>query len=148
MIDEKANARVADFVHRKIREVVKDPETAETLCPRSAAEDKRLCVDFVPSSRTSASSIKPIDRITANGIRLGGAADEAVELDALVLAGSTPAGALSRSTCAASAAGPCGEVGAGHTSVSGLGPEPVHDRPGSPPVLSNAGHPSNSTSIS
>lgn len=106
MIDEKANARVADFVHRKIREVVKDPETAEMLCPRShPLGTKRLCVDtdyYTTFNRENVRLVdlqkSPIDRISANGIRLGGAADEPVELDALVLATGFDAmtGALSK----------------------------------------------------
>ena len=106
MTDEKANARVADFVHRKIREVVKDPETAEALCPRSyPMGTKRLCVDtdyYATFNRENVRLVdlqkSPIERITANGIRLGGAADEEVELDALVLATGFDAmtGALSK----------------------------------------------------
>ncbi|MCR9092857.1 MAG: NAD(P)/FAD-dependent oxidoreductase [bacterium] len=94
MTSEAANARVADFVHRKIREIVKDPETAEALCPRSyPIGTKRLCVDtdyYATYNRDNVRLVdlqqSPIERITATGIQLGGAAAETVELDSLVLA--------------------------------------------------------------
>jgi len=46
MINLDANALAAEFVHDKIRSIVKDPETAEILCPRGYPfGTKRLCVD-------------------------------------------------------------------------------------------------------
>ena len=46
IVDEAANQRVADFVHRKIRNVVKDHAVADLLCPTShPIGTKRICVD-------------------------------------------------------------------------------------------------------
>jgi cyclohexanone monooxygenase len=43
--DEAANATAADFVRAKIREVVKDPEVADKLCPTDhPLGSKRICV--------------------------------------------------------------------------------------------------------
>ncbi|MGB0621270.1 MAG: flavin-containing monooxygenase [Myxococcota bacterium] len=94
MMNEEANARVADFVHRKIREVVKDPETAEVLCPRSyPMGTKRLCVDIDYYATYNRDNVRlvdlqksPIERITETGVQLGGEAGDQIELDALVLA--------------------------------------------------------------
>ncbi len=46
MTDRTANLVTADFIRAKIKEIVKDPETAELLCPRThPVGSKRLCVD-------------------------------------------------------------------------------------------------------
>ena len=46
MVSEDANRLAADFVRRKIRKTVRDPKTAERLCPRDhPLGSKRLCVD-------------------------------------------------------------------------------------------------------
>ena len=45
-VNEDANATAAEFVRDRIREIVKDPVTAEALCPDShPIGTKRLCVD-------------------------------------------------------------------------------------------------------
>ncbi|MEM1300824.1 MAG: NAD(P)/FAD-dependent oxidoreductase, partial [Pseudomonadota bacterium] len=46
MFDREANALAAEFVRTKIREAVKDPVTAELLCPHNTLGAKRLCVDI------------------------------------------------------------------------------------------------------
>jgi cation diffusion facilitator CzcD-associated flavoprotein CzcO len=46
MTDMAANEVVCEFVRRKIRQIVKDPRTAELLCPTSyPIGGKRLCID-------------------------------------------------------------------------------------------------------
>lgn len=46
MDNAEANELAADFVRRKIRAIVKDPVTAEALCPKDhPLGSKRLCVD-------------------------------------------------------------------------------------------------------
>jgi len=46
LLSETANQAVAGFVHRKIRETVADPATADALCPRDhPLGSKRLCID-------------------------------------------------------------------------------------------------------
>jgi len=46
MLDKSANDIAADFVRAKIRETVKDPATADLLCPSNTIGAKRLCVDI------------------------------------------------------------------------------------------------------
>lgn len=43
--DLEANAIVADFVREQIRATVKDPGTAELLCPKQPLGCKRMCID-------------------------------------------------------------------------------------------------------
>jgi cyclohexanone monooxygenase len=91
LANEETNARFADFVHRKIRETVKDPATADALCPTShPIGTKRICVDtdyYATYNRPNVDLVNlretPIERITANGIQLS---DRHVEFDTLVLA--------------------------------------------------------------
>lgn len=45
MTDATANAHAADFVRQKIREIVRDPATADLLSPRTIIGCKRLCVE-------------------------------------------------------------------------------------------------------
>lgn len=46
MTDPAANEVVCEFVRNKIRDVVDDPDTAETLCPKTyPIGAKRLCID-------------------------------------------------------------------------------------------------------
>jgi cation diffusion facilitator CzcD-associated flavoprotein CzcO len=46
LTDMAANEVVCDFVRRKIRQIVKDPQTAELLCPTTyPIGGKRLCID-------------------------------------------------------------------------------------------------------
>ncbi|MBE0609488.1 MAG: cyclohexanone monooxygenase, partial [Dehalococcoidia bacterium] len=79
------------FVRSKIREIVKDPETAELLCPRDYPfGTKRLCVDtgyYATFNRDNVKlvSIKdnPIEEITPKGLRTR---DAEYEFDAIVFA--------------------------------------------------------------
>ncbi|WP_138921484.1 flavin-containing monooxygenase [Novosphingobium pentaromativorans] len=90
-LDEEANEFAAEFVRRKIRETVKDPETAAKLIPTShPIGSKRICVDnhyFEVFNRDNVGlvSIKeePIVEITQNGIRTSAAE---YPLDAIVFA--------------------------------------------------------------
>ena len=76
--DREANAAVADFVRDKIREIVKDPEIAERLCPPEDLPigSKRPPIDtgyYETYNRDNVSLVDirraPIERITADGIR-------------------------------------------------------------------------------
>ncbi len=92
MTDEAANEEVANFVRGKIREIVKDPETAELLCPTTYPfATKRICVDtgyFDTFNRDNVSLVDiksdPIDRITAKGVRLKSGRE--LEADMIVFA--------------------------------------------------------------
>jgi cyclohexanone monooxygenase len=91
MLSDAANQRVASFVHRKIRETVRDSATAAALCPRShPIGTKRICVDtdyYETFNRENVQLVDlqkaPIERVTADGIQT---AALHVPLDALVLA--------------------------------------------------------------
>ncbi len=91
MLKDEANQRVADFVHQKIQAIVKDPATAEALCPTShPIGSKRICVDtgyFETYNRDNVRLVDltrtPIDHVTADGIQTSA---EHVPFDILVLA--------------------------------------------------------------
>jgi cyclohexanone monooxygenase len=76
MTDEAANETAADFVRAKIREIVKDPATAERLCPVShPLGTKRLPQDITylecfndPRVSLVDLSETPIDHIDAGGV--------------------------------------------------------------------------------
>jgi cyclohexanone monooxygenase len=91
LLDDEANEIAAEYVRSKIREIVKDPATAELLCPREyPIGTKRLCLDtnyyqtfnqdhvHLVNVRTT-----PISEITPTGVRVG---DKTYEVDALVFA--------------------------------------------------------------
>ena len=90
MVDKDANWYAADFVRRKIREIVQDPEVAERLSPKQLIGCKRICLDTgyyetfnKPSVHLVDVAEYPIEQITPTGIRT--ATDE-YELDAIVFA--------------------------------------------------------------
>ena len=83
MYDKDTNEFAAEFVRRKIREIVKDPETAELLCPTNEIGVKRICVDtgyFQIFNRPNVSIMEvrntPIERISEKGIVRGGVEHE------------------------------------------------------------------------
>jgi cation diffusion facilitator CzcD-associated flavoprotein CzcO/acetyl esterase/lipase len=86
-----SNAIVAERVREKIRATVKDPQTAELLCPKDHAfGTKRPCLDTGyyatfnrPNVRLVDLRSRPIETITATGIALK---DEAMDFDAIVYA--------------------------------------------------------------
>ena len=45
LFEKSANDTIAEFARQKIRSIVKDPATAELLCPQNVFGCKRLCVD-------------------------------------------------------------------------------------------------------
>ncbi|MEM1201364.1 MAG: NAD(P)/FAD-dependent oxidoreductase [Pseudomonadota bacterium] len=91
MTDRLANNAAAEFLHRKIRQTVKDPETAELLCPRShPVGSKRLCVDsgyYETFNRDNVSLVdvgtEPIETVLPDGLVQAGRKHE---LDMLVFA--------------------------------------------------------------
>jgi cation diffusion facilitator CzcD-associated flavoprotein CzcO/acetyl esterase/lipase len=86
-----ANDYLAEFVRNKIRGIVKDPVTAEALCPKGhPIGTKRLCVDsgyYETYNRPNVHLVdlraRPITTIAKNGVAL---ADETIEVDAIVFA--------------------------------------------------------------
>jgi cyclohexanone monooxygenase len=79
LFEKEANDTIAEFARNKIRGIVKDPATAELLCPSNVFGCKRLCVDTgyfetynLPHVKLVDVSRTPIERFTANGIEVDG----------------------------------------------------------------------------
>jgi cyclohexanone monooxygenase len=90
LFNKEANDTIAEFARKKIRDIVKDSETADLLCPDNVFGCKRLCVDTnyfaaynQPHVRLIDVSDKPIERFTKKGIV---ANDIEYELDSVVCA--------------------------------------------------------------
>ncbi len=91
LADEAANETAAEFVRNKIRAVVKDPETAETLCPKSfPLGTKRICLDSnyyqtfnKPNVHLVDLRKTPFEHITPKGIKTS---DREYEFDAIIYA--------------------------------------------------------------
>jgi cyclohexanone monooxygenase len=90
LFEKAANDTIAEFARRKIRSVVKDPATAELLCPEIVFGCKRLCVDTnyfetfnLPHVKLVDVSKTPIERFTPDGLKVDGIAHQ---FDAVVCA--------------------------------------------------------------
>ena len=90
LFEKDANDTVAEFARQKIRAIVKDPATAELLCPENVFGCKRLCVDTnyfetynLPHVNLVDVSKTPIERFTSGGIVVAGAE---YSVDAIVTA--------------------------------------------------------------
>jgi cation diffusion facilitator CzcD-associated flavoprotein CzcO len=89
--DKAANDTAAEFVRTKIRAIVKDPEVAETLSPRSFPfGTKRPCLDSGYYETFNADHVRLVDlrktplvEITEKGLRTS---EEEYEFDAIVFA--------------------------------------------------------------
>ncbi|MGH7899748.1 MAG: flavin-containing monooxygenase, partial [Candidatus Binatia bacterium] len=87
----EANETVCEFLRYKIRSIVRDPETAETLCPNDYPYGtKRPCIDTdyyetfnLPHARLVDLRKEPIRTITETGINT---ASRSFEFDAIVFA--------------------------------------------------------------
>ena len=103
LFEKAANDTIAEFARGKIRGIVKDPATAELLCPSNVFGCKRLCVDTgyfetynLPHVKLVDVSQTPIERFTANGIEVAGTE---YAFDAIVSATGFAAWRRSRSRC-------------------------------------------------
>jgi cyclohexanone monooxygenase len=91
LLDKEANETASEFVRRKIRATVKDPKTADLLCPNDhPIGTKRLILDtdyYDTYNRDNVTLVdiksKPIEEITPDGLRT---ADREYPLDAIVFA--------------------------------------------------------------
>jgi cation diffusion facilitator CzcD-associated flavoprotein CzcO len=90
LYNQAANDLAAEFVRRKIREIVHSPEVAELLSPSNVIGCKRLCVDtgyWETFNRSNVTLIdvsgEPIEAITPVGIRAKG---KEYAVDAIVFA--------------------------------------------------------------
>lgn len=88
--NEEANETAAEFVRSKIREIVKNPNTAELLSPKNAIGCKRLCADtnyFETYNRDNVSLIDvndtPIESLVAEGVKT---TEKIFDLDVVVFA--------------------------------------------------------------
>jgi cyclohexanone monooxygenase len=150
MTNPVTNEKIAEFVRNKIRTTVRDPKTAELLCPRDhPIGTKRICVDtgyYETFNRDNVTLVdvrtSPIVRIHTGGLTTS---DADYALDALVLATGFDAmtGALlnidirgrnGRSLDDKWQAGPRAYLGIG---VEGFPNLFTITGPGSPSVLSN-----------
>ncbi len=149
LVDRAANDTVAAFIRERIGAIVKDPEVAEKLMPRSTFGCKRLCIDtgyFETFNRDNVTLVDvsrtPVEAVSERGVRVGG---EVYEIDALVLATGFDAmtGALLRIDIRGAgglrlrdkwAAGPRTYLG---LAVAGFPNLFTITGPGSPSVLSN-----------
>ncbi|HWC29685.1 MAG TPA: NAD(P)/FAD-dependent oxidoreductase [Dehalococcoidia bacterium] len=91
LLDEKANETASEFVRARIREIVRDPRTAELLCPNDhPIGTKRLILDtnyYEVFNRDNVTLVDarstPIECITEDGLRTS---DASFEFDAIVFA--------------------------------------------------------------
>ncbi|RSY82027.1 NAD(P)/FAD-dependent oxidoreductase [Sphingomonas koreensis] len=90
MTDQRSNDAAADFVRRKIRAIVKDPETARKLTPNYTFFAKRPPSGhfyYETFNRPNVTLVDvqadPIQRVTATGIQTG---DEHFEVDVIIFA--------------------------------------------------------------
>jgi cyclohexanone monooxygenase len=91
LLNKDANDTMAEFVRGKIRQTVKDPVTAEALCPKThPIGTKRICIDngyYQTFNRDNVTLVDisetPIERLTEAGLSVG---DNAYEFDAIVFA--------------------------------------------------------------
>ena len=78
LVDEDSNRIISDFVRNKIRAIVKDPETAELLCPKYPLLAKRPPLGhyyFETFNRDNVELVDvsqdPIEEITPTGLKTG-----------------------------------------------------------------------------
>ncbi len=91
MANQESNDALCDFVRAKIRSIVDDPETAELLCPKDQPMGaKRVPLEFGYFETFNRDNVTlvdvksaPIERLTAGGLRTGGAE---YELDVIIFA--------------------------------------------------------------
>jgi len=91
IVNQESNATAAEFIHSKIREIVKDPAVAEKLLPKDHPfATKRLCIDtgyFATFNRDNVTLVDvratPIEEITPTGLRTS---DAEYQLDSIVFA--------------------------------------------------------------
>jgi cyclohexanone monooxygenase len=90
LLSKESNDFAAEFVRRRIRNIVHDPKVAELLCPEQVIGCKRLCVDtgyYETFNRPNVALVDlhatPIEKIVPEGIQT---TDHLYELDRLIFA--------------------------------------------------------------
>jgi cyclohexanone monooxygenase len=150
LFDRAGNETLAEFVRRKVREKVHDPEVAELLCPKDhPVGSKRMCIDtgyFEAFNRDNVRLVdlnsEPIERLTRRGLNT---AKRDFAFDSIVLA--TGFDAITGTLAKIAITGRGGRTLAqkwanGPEAYLGLAPEGFPNLflitgPGSPSVLSN-----------
>ena len=145
----EANAFPADFVRRKIHEIVDDPQVAALLSPKQAFGCKRLCLDTGYLETFNLAHVhlvdvseRPIERLTPTGLVQGGTE---YEFDVIIMATGFDAmtGAVTRVDIRGRGGKPIAEAWeAGPLTYLGLGVPGFPNMflitgPGSPSVLAN-----------
>jgi cation diffusion facilitator CzcD-associated flavoprotein CzcO len=146
---QAANSSAAEFARARIREIVRDPEVAEALCPYQHIGTKRTCVDidyFETYNRDNVTLIDlrrdPLEKLTPRGVKTASAEYEvdcmvfAIGFDAMTgaLIDIDIRGAEGRGLREHWSAGPRTYLG---LAVAGFPNMFVVTGPGSPSVLSN-----------
>jgi len=147
--NQQANDTAKQFIHRKIHEVVRDPQTAADLCPEYPVGTKRPCLDtdyYATYNRPNVHLVnlqrEPLIEVTDKGVRT---AAREYEFDAIVyatgfdamtgaLAGIDIRGRQGISLKETWSAGPRTYLGLGSAGFPNLF---MITGPGSPSVLSN-----------
>ncbi len=91
IVNKESNDTAAEFIHSKIREIVKNPAVAEKLLPKDHPfATKRLCIDtgyFATFNRDNVTLVDvratPVEEITPTGLQT---ADAEYQLDSIVFA--------------------------------------------------------------
>ena len=90
LLDKAANDTLVEFVHNKIKGIVKDPQTATMLCPDNIIGGKRMCVDIGYYETYNRSNVdlvdirkNPISEINATGLKCG---SQQYDVDIIVVA--------------------------------------------------------------
>lgn len=78
--NKEANDFVKDFIHRKIKNTVKDPATAQLLCPDYAVACKRLCIDTDYWATYNLPQVKLVS-IAKNPLKIVGGKDGMIVLE-------------------------------------------------------------------
>ena len=90
IFDMDSNIHAQNFLRKKIRDIVKNKETADLLSPKTPVSCKRLCVDtgyYATYNRSNVTLVdinsNPITDLRPDGIVMG---DKIQELDSLIIA--------------------------------------------------------------
>ena len=90
LVNPETNQLVAEYMREKIRAIVKDPATAELLCPKATFGCKRVCVDtgyYETYNRPNVTLVDVskigVEEILPNGVNAGG---RLIDCDVIVFA--------------------------------------------------------------
>jgi cation diffusion facilitator CzcD-associated flavoprotein CzcO len=107
LVDDRSNGVASEFVRNKIRTIVKDPETAELLCPKNhPVFSKRPPLGHFYYEAFNRENVElvdvggnPIEEITSKGIRLRDGEEYEVDMIVFALGFDAVTGALTHMDC-------------------------------------------------